>query len=253
MPRTVVLFSVLFSAVALAGPRESAVSEALDELKDAQDEAADASGACRRSLKGLDSLADKLKALQRDATDKGLARAREQAEELADAAKDDCKGSVARRVRRSLDKVVSQLERAQDAKTTASAPEKRQETQSGGNVLVNLAGGIGSLFAGAQSSTTVNKTETRTTKRTEEVNGRSVDDEDEDDAPARKSSRSKAPARGGFQATCRTNADCESNTCYVGSGELGYCTKMCDSWSDCPSFWECKRAANAPQTLCMQK
>ena len=38
----------------------------------------------------------------------------------------------------------------------------------------------------------------------------------------------------------------------VGNGDLGYCTKMCNSWSDCPSHWECKRPGNAPQRICMQ-
>ena len=66
------------------------------------------------------------------------------------------------------------------------------------------------------------------------------------------SSKAQAPSRAGFQATCTKNSDCESNTCFVGRGNLGYCTKMCNSFSECPSFWECKRAANAPQNICMQ-
>lgn len=251
MARTLFALVVSFSAVALAGTRESAVSEALDLVKDAQDEAADASGACRRALKGLDGLADKLEDLRRSPSDKGLTRAKEQAEDLVDAAKDDCRGDVAKRVRKSLDKAVAKLERALDAKAE-KAPAAQQQAQ-GANVLVTLAGGIGSLFGGAQSSTTVNRTETSTSRRTEQVNGRSIDDEEDDDAPApKKNARAQAPARGGFQATCRTNADCESNTCFVGSGQLGYCTKMCNSWSECPSFWECKRAANAPQAICQQ-
>ena len=243
-----ILFALSFSAVALAGPREDAAAQALDLVKDAQDEAEDATGSCKRALKELDSLGDKLASLKKDATDKGLSRAKDQAEDLSAAAKDDCKGSLSKRVRKSLDKAVAQLERAQEMKGTAAESSKR--TQQGGNVLVSLAGGIGALFGGASSNTTVNKTETKSSRHTEEINGKSIDDDDE---PPRKSSKAQAPSRAGFQATCTKNADCESNTCFVGNGNLGYCTKMCNSFSECPSFWECKRAGNAPQAICMQE
>lgn len=58
--------------VALAGPREDAISKVLDQVKDAQDEAEDATGACRRALRDLEDLSDALSSLQKDATDKGL-------------------------------------------------------------------------------------------------------------------------------------------------------------------------------------
>lgn len=253
MNRLILTFVVLFSAVGFAGAREDAVAQALDSVKDAQDEAEDATGACKRSLRELDSLSDKLSALKRDATDKGLSRAKEQAEELSDAAKDDCKGGIAKRVRKSLDKAVNALERAQDSKTAAAPPASGSGQQAQGNVFATVAGGIGALFAGAQSNTTVNKTETSSSKRTEEINGRSIDGDDDDEpAPSAKKKKTEAPSRGGFQATCTKNSDCDSNTCFVGKGNLGYCTKMCNSFSECPSFWECKRAANAPQAICMQ-
>ena len=252
MNRFLLLTFVSFSTLALAGPREDAVSQALDLVKDAQDEADDATSACKRSLKDLDGLGDKLSALKKDATDKGLARAKEQAEDLSAAAKDDCKGSLAKHVRKSLDKAVAQLERAQEMKAAAPpASTAGNGTQAGGNVLVSLAGGIGALFGGAQSNTTVNKTETKSTRRTEEINGKPIDDDDAP-APSRKNAKAEAPTRAGFQATCTKNADCDSNTCFVGDGRLGYCTKMCNSFSECPSFWECKRAGNAPQNICMQ-
>lgn len=255
MPRLPFLFVLSFSLVALAGPREDAVKQALDAVTDAQDEAEDATGACKRALRELDSLGDKLNALRKDATDKGLTRAMDLAEDLSTAAREDCKGSLAKRVRKSLDKAVTQLERAKEVRAPAAAPASNGNgTQTGGNVLVDLAGGIGAIFAGASSNTTVNKTETSSTRRTEELNGRSIDSDDDDDAPApRKGSKAQAPSRAGFQATCTKNADCDSNTCFVGNGNLGYCTKMCNSFSDCPSFWECKRAGNAPQAICMQK
>ena len=242
MNRLSTLFALSFSLVALAGPREDAVAQALDQVKDAQDEAEDATGACKRSLKQLDALEDKLAALEKDATDKGLNRAKEQAEDVSDAAKEDCKGSLSKRVRKSLDKAVGHLERAQEEKVAAAPPAAGNGTQQGGNVFVNLAGGIGALFGGAPSKTSTHKTETSSRKRTEELNGKSIDGD----------AKKEAPSRGGFQATCSKNADCESNTCFVGKGNLGYCTRMCSSFSECPSFWECKRAANAPQNICMQ-
>ena len=251
MARFACLVTLSFSLVALAGPREDAVSQALDLVKDAQEEADDATGACKRALKELDSLSDRLGTLKKEATDKGLKRAKEQAEDLSSSAKDDCKGALSKRVRKSLDKAVTQLERAQQLKTAAAPPASGDGTQAGANVLVSLAGGIGALFGGASSNTTVNKT--RSSRRTEEINGKPIDGDDDDDAPrARKSAKPAAPSRGGFQSTCTKNADCDSNTCFVGSGNLGYCTKMCNSFTECPSFWECKRAGNAPQAICMQ-
>jgi|GEM_PF-2077055 hypothetical protein len=78
------------------------------------------------------------------------------------------------------------------------------------------------------------------------VNGRKV----------RNRPRAKARSRkkAAFKATCKHNRDCKSNTCWVGAGRIGYCTKMCDSFSECPSFWKCRKAAsNAPQKICVQK
>jgi hypothetical protein len=254
MNRLILTLILSFSMVTWAGAREDAVAQALDSVKDAQDEAEDATGACKKSLRDLDSLSDKLAALKKDATDKGLSRAKELAEELSDAAKDDCKGSLAKRVRKSLDKAVSALERAQESKAAAAAPPPAQGTQQQGNVFASIGAGIGAIFAGGKQETTVNKTETRSSSRTEEINGRSIDGDDDDEVePSAKKKSKEAPSRGGFQATCTKNSDCDSNTCFVGKGNLGYCTKMCDSFSDCPSFWECKKAANAPQNLCLQK
>ena len=256
MNRLIVGIILFFSVVSFAGTREDAVAQALDSVKDAQDEAEDATGACKKALRDLDTLSDKLSSLKKDATDKGLSKAKDLAEELSDAAKDDCKGSLAKRVRKSLDKAVSALERAQETKAAAAAPPPpAQGTQQQGNIFASIGAGIGTIFAGGKQETTVNKTETRSSSRTEEINGRSIDGDDDDDsepAPAAKKKSKEVPSRGGFQATCTKNSDCDSNTCFVGKGNLGYCTKMCNSFSECPSFWECKRAANAPQNICMQ-
>lgn len=98
------------------------------------------------------------------------------------------------------------------------------------------------------------ETHSSTTTTTEEVNGEPVDGGEltEAQAMAPKRSSKKKVAADDFGATCKTNKDCSSKTCFVGNGNLGYCTMMCNSWSDCPSHWECQRAANAPQKICMQ-
>lgn len=116
-------------------------------------------------------------------------------------------------------------------------------------------------FPGAGGgSTQAHRTETSSSSQTEEmnVNGKRVALDDEGDPnrepeEERPSSRKK-PKRGGedIGKTCHKNNECEFDACFVGAGDLGYCTRMCNSWTDCPSHWECKRAANAPQRICMQ-
>jgi hypothetical protein len=110
------------------------------------------------------------------------------------------------------------------------------------------------MSGGAQSQTQATKTETQSSSQTEEmhVNGKPVSvadrDDGDDDAPRAK----KKSSKGDIGKTCHHNNECAADACYVGAGELGYCTKMCNSWSECPTHWECKRAQNAPQKICMQ-
>lgn len=121
---------------------------------------------------------------------------------------------------------------------------------------------------GGNAQTQTNRSETSSSTQTEEmhVNGRRValDDEDDDDRGRRrdrdedederfpKSKKKKSKKDMDFGKTCRKNHECENDACFVGNGDLGYCTKMCNSFSDCPSHWECKKAGNAPQRICMQ-
>jgi hypothetical protein len=112
---------------------------------------------------------------------------------------------------------------------------------------------------GLSGSSKAQKTETSSSSTTEEmhVNGRRVDvaegepreprEDDEGGLPKRKSRND-----GDFGKTCKKNNQCEADACFVGNGELGYCTKFCNSWSDCPSHWECRKPGNAPQRICMQ-
>ena len=87
---------------------------------------------------------------------------------------------------------------------------------------------------------------------TEMINGQPIEGEDPEEEAPRKKKRGKKAQADDFGATCRKNSECESNTCFVGSGELGYCTMMCNSWTECPTHWECQKAGNAPQKICQQ-
>ncbi len=117
------------------------------------------------------------------------------------------------------------------------------------------------MSGGANQTSHSSETRTVATSETHTVNGHPVDAdgnrEDEDDDAPRHGKANKAPRSGGgdIGATCRVNSDCESNTCYVGSGELGYCTKICTGFNECPTFWECTHegVGNAPQKICQQK
>ncbi|MFC1609326.1 hypothetical protein ACFL6C_00070 [Myxococcota bacterium] len=54
-------------------------------------------------------------------------------------------------------------------------------------------------------------------------------------------------------ATCNRNSDCQMKACVTYGRNLGYCSKMCNSFVDCPAHWDCKRPRNAPQKICMQR
>ena len=115
------------------------------------------------------------------------------------------------------------------------------------------------MSGGSHSS----ETHTVATSETHTVNGHPVDadgnreDSDaDDDAPKHKANKKPHASGGDFGATCRNNSDCASNTCYVGAGDVGYCTKICSDWDECPmSGWECTHegVGNAPQKICQQE
>jgi hypothetical protein len=124
-----------------------------------------------------------------------------------------------------------------------------------------------SFPGGGGGNTTTHSTQSESSSKTEEmhVNGRPVavnddddddhrgrgrsDDDDDDDDRGHSKKKSKKEDIG---KTCHKNNECAFDACFVGNGDLGYCTKMCSSWSECPTHWECKRAGNAPQKICMQ-
>ena len=115
-------------------------------------------------------------------------------------------------------------------------------------------------MGGGNSQTKTNHSETSSSSTKEEmnVNGRRValDDEggggDDDEERPRSKKKTKKDDDDDFGKTCHKNKECANDACFTGNGDLGYCTKMCNSWSECPSHWECKKAGNAPQRICMQ-
>jgi hypothetical protein len=125
------------------------------------------------------------------------------------------------------------------------------------SLLLVTACTLPAMFPGG-GKTQVHQEETSKTSRTEEINGKPVhEDEDPIEPPAELAVHHKKAKRTSSKeveaTTCHTNADCDSKVCFTGKGDLGYCTKMCNSFSDCPSFWECEHVGNAPQKICMQE
>jgi hypothetical protein len=57
---------------------------------------------------------------------------------------------------------------------------------------------------------------------------------------------------------CVANGDCDADSCLFkvqedGSlADYGYCSGTCESFSDCPSFWDCGEVGNASGKYCIQ-
>jgi hypothetical protein len=53
---------------------------------------------------------------------------------------------------------------------------------------------------------------------------------------------------------CVTRDECAGTTClYRTSGDVsGYCSKQCDSFTECPTFWKCEDIANGAGKRCVQ-
>lgn len=224
--RLAIITLCLFALPALAGTRAGA----LDEARAAAAEVKDAHPACRQALApSIDALVRRLRELQDGASDAQVKSALASAEDAADAVRDACTGDSRKRVA--------------GPPPAASAPATAGRSVLG--ISVNLAGGLGGLFGGGSSTTRASSDSHASASQVSELNGRRIDGTGD----GRKTAQT---TEAGFGATCSKNTDCASNTCFVGRGRLGYCTTMCDSFSDCPAFWVCKKAANAPQRICMQ-
>lgn len=254
MNRLTLACSLLFAVPVLAASRAELVTRAVDDVKEALDEASDAPAACKKKLTPkLDALDDAIRAARKDPSDSSIRSAQKAADRAADLAEEVCTGSTGKRLSKALTGASKALDDALEVKEDSGPPP----------VLGAIAQGIGGLFAGAakanvESSSQSSSKEWSRTTRSEKINGQEIDAEEPEEAPAKKAKKSDdAPAGGAFGATCRKNQECQSNTCFVGTGNLGFCTQMCSDDRDCPGKafqWECYRPKNlnAPQKLCMQ-
>ena len=61
-------------------------------------------------------------------------------------------------------------------------------------------------------------------------------------------------AENDFGDTCQGPEDCLYGACLVrNDGDIaGYCSATCESFTDCPTFWDCGELNNAAGTYCIQ-
>ncbi|MEZ4375063.1 MAG: hypothetical protein R3B07_29900 [Polyangiaceae bacterium] len=54
--------------------------------------------------------------------------------------------------------------------------------------------------------------------------------------------------------SCRDDSECSTRLCLFDSAGsvVGYCTKPCGSFADCPTFWDCAEVSNGSGTYCVQ-
>jgi hypothetical protein len=243
------VFVLSLAVFGTAARASSSIDTALQSVRDAQD-ANDGGGGCGRGLsKRLKASASALKDAREEPSKKAIRRAREAIDDASEFAKDECSGKVRRRVREELAQATAALDDDAHVKETEEHDEKT--TSSTG--LASLGSTVGGFLSGFRPGETTTRSAHTSKTRTEEsmhVNGHPVDPADDDaPAPAPAPANDKQPFRG----YCKTNPDCQSSVCYVGYGNpQGYCSKMCDGFSDCPSFWKCQRVGNAPQKICIQ-
>ncbi|MBA2663099.1 MAG: hypothetical protein H0U74_12455 [Bradymonadaceae bacterium] len=58
-----------------------------------------------------------------------------------------------------------------------------------------------------------------------------------------------------FGESCQVNNDCLYKVCLVasdGSTQFGYCSATCQSFTDCPTFWNCEAVGNATGKYCVE-
>lgn len=246
MSRVIIAVVLSFSLSAFAASRTDHVTRALEHLESATESLDRVPSACRKKVQPkLDALDEALRAAKREPTDSNLGDAKKAATRAADRAEGGCGGSAGTRLVKSLTSAADALAEALEAKESSgiSVP------------FGAIAQGFSGLLAGGAQHNATKKERSRTTT-SEKVNGKEIDADEPQERPAKKAEAEK-PAGAAFGATCRKNHECESNTCFVGKGSVGFCTKMCSEDDDCPRKmfeWECYRPAglNAPQKLCLQ-
>lgn len=55
--------------------------------------------------------------------------------------------------------------------------------------------------------------------------------------------------------SCSQSSECAGAGCLFkrpGVDVVGYCTKQCDSFTECPTFWDCKDVSNGGGKYCVQ-
>lgn len=63
-----------------------------------------------------------------------------------------------------------------------------------------------------------------------------------------------ATSKGKTGDQCRTGTDCAGNMCLFRTGRndaTGFCSKVCMSFSECPTFWSCGSVNNASANYCI--
>ena len=56
-----------------------------------------------------------------------------------------------------------------------------------------------------------------------------------------------------FGEVCQSNGECNRNVClFNGDVDFGYCSAPCESFTDCPTFWDCEEVGNGSGTFCVQ-
>ena len=51
--------------------------------------------------------------------------------------------------------------------------------------------------------------------------------------------------------TCTDNSECNDVCVFAGDADFGICTTRCESFADCPDFWDCGPVGNASGDYCV--
>lgn len=59
---------------------------------------------------------------------------------------------------------------------------------------------------------------------------------------------------GAVGAECKNDDGCASKICIWKTGAtFGYCSTVCESFADCPSFWDCNAVSGGSSKYCVQR
>lgn len=66
------------------------------------------------------------------------------------------------------------------------------------------------------------------------------------------SSSSGDPQKKDVGVQCKSDDECKSDACiFKPNTVVGICSQQCESWADCPSFWDCTDIGLASGTYCV--